>query len=1291
MLEIFRGISVLSDIRKKKLIANLSNCNLIIDDIYAEYIYFVYTKVALDIDTKNRLQFLIQYKHCSNIPKGRMLLVTPRPGTISPWSSKATDIAHNCNFSQIIRLERGVAFYINACNLSHLQWHAISTILHDKTTEKTYNTFLQARNLFAKYSVKPLKIIDLINKGRDALVKANQKLGLAQTEQDIDYLFNEFIKLGRNPTDVEIYMFAQINSEHCRHKIFNANWIIDGKKQKKSLFEMIKNTLIKTPDYILSAYHDNASVMEGPRVSYLFPENKNREYKYHIERLNVIMKVETHNHPTAIAPWPGAATGSGGEIRDAGSTGRGSQPKAGLTGFSVSNLFIPGFEQPWEIHFGKPDNISDAKGIIINAPLGSASFNNEFGRPTLNGYFRTYEDKVDSYNGKEYRGYHKPIMLTGGIGNIRDQNIQKEKITVGAKILILGGPAMNIGLGGGTASSINFGKSNIDLDLASVQRENPEMERRCQEVINCCLRLGNKNPIVFIHDVGAGGLSNAIPELINFSNYGGCFNIRDILSDEPSMSPLELWCNESQERYVIAIEPENIVKFDLICKREKAPYAIIGEITNNRNITLIDSQFNNKPIDMPIDILIGKIPKITINTKTKKIKGKNLQLDNITLDDAIKRILHLPAVAEKTFLISICDRSVTGMVSRDQMIGPWQIPVSDCAVVTASFDSYYGEAYALGERPIVSLLDCIASSRLALGEALTNIAATNIGSLERVKLSANWMSASGHPGEDSGLYQAVKAISEELCPMLGLTIPVGKDSMSMKTTWYKNNKKHEMISPMSLIITAFACVKDVRLTVTPQIKSNVDNMLILIDLGKHHNALGATSLSQVYRQLGKETADIRDVKQLKNFFIAIQKLVLHNKLIAYHDRSDGGLIVTLAEMAFAGHCGIEIDISLLGKDHLAILFNEELGAVIQINKSDYNAVNQIFAESDLLDCSYVIGQAKDNNSFVICAGNKGTIYKENCFVLRAWWAETTWQIQRLRDNQVCADQEHEVKKSNNNPGLNVKLTFQLKNFAPSLISKHPKVAILREQGIHSYLEMAAAFKRAGFIAIDVHMTDLISERCNLKEFQILVACGGFSYGDVLGAGQGWAKSILLNSRIYDEFANFFHSDQTLTLGVCNGCQMLSNLKTIIPGSDLWPNFIQNKSERFESRFVLVQVSNSPSLLLEDMEGSHIPIVVSHGEGCVNITTDQCIALESKHLVALRFVDNYGKITETYPANPNGSLKGITAVTNENGRVTIMMPHPERVFRTVNNSWHPSHWNEDSPWMQIFYNARKQFL
>ena len=903
----------------------------------------------------------------------------------------------------------------------------------------------------------------------------------------------------------------------------------------------------------------------------------------------------------------------------------------------------------------------------------------------------TYEEKVNSHNGEELRGYHKPIMLAGGIGNIRADHVQKGEINVGAKLIVLGGPAMNIGLGGGAASSMASGQSDADLDFASVQRDNPEMERRCQEVIDRCWQLGDANPILFIHDVGAGGLSNAMPELVSDGGRGGKFELRDILSDEPGMSPLEIWCNESQERYVLAVAADQLPLFDELCKRERAPYAVIGEATEELHLSLHDRHFDNQPIDLPLDVLLGKTPKMTRDVQTLKAKGDALAREGITIADAVKRVLHLPTVAEKTFLVTIGDRSVTGMVARAQLVGPWQVPVANCAVTTASLDSYYGEAMAIGERAPVALLDFAASARLAVGEALTNIAATQIGDIKRIKLSANWMAAAGHPGEDAGLYEAVKAVGEELCPALGLTIPVGKDSMSMKTRWQEGNEEREMTSPLSLVISAFARVEDVRHTITPQL-STEDNALLLIDLGKGNNALGATALAQVYRQLGDKPADVRDVAQLKGFYDAIQALVAQRKLLAYHDRSDGGLLVTLAEMAFAGHCGIDADIGSLGDDRLAALFNEELGAVIQVRAADREAVESVLAQHGLADCVHYVGQAVSGDRFVITA-NGQTVFSESRTTLRVWWAETTWQMQRLRDNPECADQEHQAKSNDADPGLNVKLSFDINEdvAAPFIATgARPKVAVLREQGVNSHVEMAAAFHRAGFDAIDVHMSDLLTGRTGLEDFHALVACGGFSYGDVLGAGEGWAKSILFNDRVRDEFATFFHRPQTLALGVCNGCQMMSNLRELIPGSELWPRFVRNTSDRFEARFSLVEVTQSPSLLLQGMVGSQMPIAVSHGEGRVEVRdAAHLAALESKGLVALRYVDNFGKVTETYPANPNGSPNGITSITTESGRVTIMMPHPERVFRTVSNSWHPENWGEDGPWMRIFRNARKQ--
>lgn len=1292
-MEILRGSPALSTFRINKLLTVCHNKHLPIEKIYAEYIHFVDLSAPLTCDQQVTLNQLLTYgPHAEQQDLTEQLyLVIPRIGTISPWSSKATDIAHNCGLAQIKRIERGIAYCFDGEQLSKEQLAEFISLIHDRMMESVLTKLTDAEQLFTPHQPTPFITIDILMRGRKALEEANVRLGLALATDEIDYLLDSFIRLQRNPSDVELYMFAQANSEHCRHKIFNADWIIDGQPQPKSLFKMIKNTFEKTPEYVSSAYKDNAAVMDGSMVGRFFADHENNQYCFHQEYADILMKVETHNHPTAISPWPGAATGSGGEIRDEGATGRGAKPKAGLMGFSVSNLRIPNFEQPWEGDFGKPDRIVSALEIMMDGPLGGAAFNNEFGRPALLGYFRTYEEEVNSHNGKELRGYHKPIMLAGGIGNIRKEHIQKGEFPAGSKLVVLGGPSMNIGLGGGAASSMTSGQSDEHLDFASVQRDNPEMERRCQEVIDRCWQLGKANPILFIHDVGAGGLSNAMPELVSDGGCGGQFELRKILNDEPGMSPLQIWSNESQERYVLAIAPESLPLFEELCLRERAPYAVIGEATAKQALVLHDQYFDNDPINLPLDILLGKTPKMIRDVKSQKAKGDEFAVNEITIADAINRVLHLPAVAEKTFLISIGDRTVTGMVSRDQMVGPWQIPVADCAVTTASLDSYYGEAMSMGERAPVALLNFAASARLAVGEALTNIAANYIGDIKRIKLSANWMAAAGHGGEDAGLYAAVKAIGEELCPALGLTIPVGKDSMSMKTTWLQNGEQREMTAPLSLVISAFARVEDVRKTVTPQLNTE-PNRLLFIDLGCGYQTLGATALSQVYRHLGKETADIRDVDVLTRFYQAIQQLVEKDLILAYHDRSDGGLIITLLEMAFAGHCGLNIDITQLGANLLSNLFTEELGCVIQVADTAMTEVNKCLSAYGLSEYVYDLGSAIAGDDIII-SYKQNPIYQQSRNLLRTYWAETTWQMQRLRDNPECADDEHFAKQQEDDPGLNVKLTFDIHQdiAAPYIIKGiKPKIAILREQGVNSHVEMAAAFYRAGFEALDVHMSDLLSGKIKLDNFQALVACGGFSYGDVLGAGGGWAKSILFNPAVRDEFESFFHRPDTLSLGVCNGCQMMSHLKNLIPGADLWPRFVRNLSERFEARFSLVQIQTSPSLFFTDMAGSHMPIAVAHGEGRVEVKHDDHLtAIEHANLVAMRFIDNFAKVTENYPANPNGSPNGITAITSRDGRATIMMPHPERVFRTVANSWHPNNWGEDSPWMRMFRNARKQ--
>jgi phosphoribosylformylglycinamidine synthase len=1305
LMKTLRGAPALSDFRVKKLLAQCAELELPVTDIYAEFTHFAHISADLSDEEFQVLQQLLKYG--PNIkehePVGQFLLVTPRPGTISPWSSKSTDIAHNCGLAKVNRLERGIAYYITSKPLDAKQQAQLNHLISDRMMETVFTEMSATTALFATAEPSELTVIDIENGGKNALMAANVELGLALAEDEVNYLFENFTKLGRNPHDIELYMFAQANSEHCRHKIFNADWTIDGVKQPKSLFKMIRNTHEINPDFVLSAYKDNAAVMVGNKGGRFFPNPATNVYSYHHEDIQILMKVETHNHPTAISPYPGAATGSGGEIRDEGATGIGSKPKAGLVGFSVSNLRIPNFVQPWETDFGKPDRIVSALDIMLEGPLGGAAFNNEFGRPAILGYFRTYEEEVNSFNGSEVRGYHKPIMLAGGLGNIRDEHVQKREIIVGAHLIALGGPAMNIGLGGGAASSMASGQSAENLDFASVQRENPEMERRCQEVIDKCWQLGEDNPIAFIHDVGAGGLSNAFPELVSDGGRGGVFELRNVPNDERSMAPHEIWCNESQERYVIAVSDKNLATFEQICLRERAPFSVVGRATEEEHLTVTDAHFSGNakcdtPIDLPLEVLLGKTPKIFKDVATAKAAGDVFSLTDIALADAADRILSLPTVAEKTFLITIGDRSVTGMVNRDQMVGPWQVPVADCGVTASALDSYHGEAMSLGERTPVALLNFGASARLAVAESLTNIAGTDIGDLNRIKLSANWMSPAGHPGEDAGLYEAVKAIGEELCPALGLTIPVGKDSMSMKTKWEDNGEEKSVTSPMSLIITAFGVVEDIRKTVTPELRIDQGETRILaIDLSKGKKRLGGSCLAQVYKHLGNETPDVDCPETLKGFFNAMQTLVRDEKLIAYHDISDGGLFTTVVEMAFAGHTGVDIDLTKLSSvsgNDIDVLFNEELGAVIQIRESDVAAIDAILAAHGILDCCTDIGRI--NNEDTLRFSRDGKVVLENSRTYyRTVWAQTTYRMQSLRDNPECAQQEHDVKYDTEDPGLHAELTFDInEDIVAKLIAQdslqgtNPKIAILREQGVNSHVEMAASFDRAGFVAIDVHMSDILSGRADLADFNGLVACGGFSYGDVLGAGEGWAKSILFNKDAKAMFKAFFERQDTFTLGVCNGCQMLSNLKEIIPGSAAWPHFVQNKSERFEARFSLVEIQESPSVLFKGMSGSRMPIAVSHGEGHAEFSSEEAIgAANDSGTVSMRYVDNYGQVTETYPANPNGSPDGITALTTTDGRVTIMMPHPERVFRTVANSWHPDEWQEDSPWVRMFRNAR----
>ena len=1292
---ILRGAPALSAFRHGKLLEQLTGKVPAVTGLYAEFAHFAEVSGVLSADEQQVLARLLKYGPSVPVqePSGRLFLCIPRFGTISPWSSKASDIARNCGLAKIQRIERGLAYYVSG-ELSEAQAQQVADLLHDRMTQLVLDNFEAAAALFSHAQPKPLSAVDVLGGGRAALEQANTELGLALAEDEIDYLVSSFEGLGRNPHDIELMMFAQANSEHCRHKIFNASWDIDGESQEKSLFGMIKNTHQLHSEGVLSAYKDNASVIVGNVAGRFFPDPETRQYGATQEPVHILMKVETHNHPTAIAPFPGASTGSGGEIRDEGATGRGAKPKAGLTGFTVSNLNIPGFEQPWEVPYGKPERIVTALDIMIEGPLGGAAFNNEFGRPALTGYFRTFEQAIQTPRGEEVRGYHKPIMLAGGMGNIRAEHVQKGEITVGSKLIVLGGPAMLIGLGGGAASSMATGTSSADLDFASVQRENPEMERRCQEVIDRCWQLGDNNPISFIHDVGAGGLSNAFPELVNDGGRGGRFELRNVPNDEPGMAPHEIWSNESQERYVLAVDAADFERFQAICERERCPFAVVGEATEAAQLTVTDSHFGNNAVDMPLNVLLGKAPRMHRSAARESELGDDFDASTLAIDEAVSRVLHHPAVASKSFLITIGDRSITGLVARDQMVGPWQVPVADCAVTATSFDVYTGEAMAMGERTPLALLDAAASGRMAIGETLTNLAASRIDKIADIKLSANWMAAAGHPGEDARLYDTVKAVGMQLCPELGICIPVGKDSMSMQTRWTDAGAEKSVTSPLSLIVTGFAPVSDIRKTLTPQLRMDKgETDLILIDLGRGQNRLGASILTQVYGKLGSQAPDVDDAEDLKAFFAVIQGLNADGSLLAYHDRSDGGLLVTALEMAFAGHCGLNLFLDALAdgrEDLAAVLFNEELGAVIQVHQDVTPEVLAQFSAAGLGDCVAVIGQPVNSDEVAI-SFNGEPVFGGQRRLLQRQWAETSYRIQRLRDNVQCADQEFDALLEEDNPGLSVKLGFDLnQDISAPYIRKgvRPQIAVLREQGVNGQVEMAAAFDRAGFNAIDVHMSDILSGRVSLEEFKGLVACGGFSYGDVLGAGEGWAKSILFNARARDGFQAFFERKDSFALGVCNGCQMMSNLHELIPGSEFWPHFVRNRSEQFEARVAMVQVQESASIFLQGMAGSRMPIAIAHGEGHAEFENEEALLeADLSGCVAMRFIDNHGKVTEAYPANPNGSPRGITGLTSRDGRVTIMMPHPERVFRAVQNSWKPDDWQEDAGWLRMFRNAR----
>jgi phosphoribosylformylglycinamidine synthase len=1216
--------------------------------------------------------------------EGQTWYVVPRPGTISPWASKATDIAHNCGLTQIHRIERGIQFSLDAST------EVPPDLLHDRMIEAAYARLEDCAALFESHQPKPYAEVDTTRQGRAALVQANSELGLALSADEIDYLTAAYAELGRNPVDVELMMFAQANSEHCRHKIFNASWTIDGFEQDMSLFKMIKNTHALHSDGVLSAYHDNSAVIEGFAARRLTPAVESAEYQYQDTQLDILMKVETHNHPTAISPFPGAATGSGGEIRDEGATGIGSKPKAGLCGFSVSNLKIPGFEQPWEQDHGKPGRIASALEIMIEGPIGAASFNNEFGRPNTCGYFRTYEQQVVAADGAELRGYHKPIMVAGGVGLIRREHIDKKDIPPGSNIIVLGGPAMLIGLGGGAASSMASGSSSENLDFASVQRGNPEMQRRVQEVIDRCFAQGEANPILSLHDVGAGGLSNALPELVNDAERGAELDLRRVPNDEPGMSPMEIWCNESQERYVLAVSDQRLDDFVNLCERERCIYAVLGKATEKRQLRVKDPHFDNRPVDLPLDVLLGKPPKMhrdVVHQETPQPEFDRAGVDPVA---ALYRVLHLPAVADKTFLISIGDRSVSGLVARDQMVGPWQVPVADASLTLTDYSGYSGEVMSMGERTPLALLDAPAAGRIAIGEALTNMGSAWVGDLSRTVLSANWMAAAGHGGEDARLFDTVKAVGMELCPDLGITIPVGKDSLSMQSRWSEGDEDRSVTAPLSLIISAFAPVADVRKTVTPDIKACAGNsMLLLLDLGAGQNRLGASALTQVYGQTGAQGPDLDDADVFKTAFTVLQIMLEQDLLLAYHDRSDGGLIVTLCEMAFAGRSGLRCDIDSLGDDMLAALFAEELGVVLQVAEVDLARVEALLQQAGLEHLYHRIGQPQAQENLSIRHAGAAVI-DESIVDLRRAWSETTLKMQSLRDNPECAQQEFDLIQPDQPPSLFSSLSFDPTEDigAARIADKKPRIAILREEGVNGQVEMAAAFDRAGFGAVDVHMSDIIEGRVSLASFQGIAACGGFSYGDVLGAGEGWSKSILYNPRAFDEFSAFFERSDSFGLGICNGCQMMSNLYRMIPGAAHWPRFVRNKSEQFEARFTMVEVLASNSLFLEAMQGSMMPIVVAHGEGRIETRDHSAAELLEQQLACLRYVDSTGAASEIYPVNPNGSALGLNGFSSEDGRFTIMMPHPERIFRSVQNSWAAPDWGEYSPWMRLFRNARR---
>jgi phosphoribosylformylglycinamidine synthase len=1281
------GQSALSAFRLGKHLANLRALNGNIAGLRSRFTYFVDVAGNLPPEQRRRLDaLLLSGERAETFADNALLIVTaPRPGTISPWSSKATDIARACSLDNVLRIERGICFALQFAGQSAPgDLSKLANVLYDRMTECHLAESAGAATLFAHHAPAPVATIPLLEEGIGALHDANEALGLALSLDEIHYLAENYLKLRRDPTDAELMMFAQANSEHCRHKIFNAEWIIDGEPQEEKLFDMIRSTTAASPDGVLSAYADNAAVITGWPGARLTAGHRDREYHYTDEAIHILMKVETHNHPTAISPFAGAATGSGGEIRDEGATGLGAKPKAGLTGFTVSHLRIADFAQPWESAFPHPGRMATPLQIMLDGPVGGAAFNNEFGRPNLLGYFRTYEGKIPGLPDNEIRGYHKPIMIAGGVGNVREEHALKIDVPAGAAIVVLGGPAMLIGLGGGAASSVSSGSSSEDLDFASVQRGNPEMERRAQEVIDRCWAMGAGNPIMLIHDVGAGGLSNAVPEAVDHSKHGARIRLREVPNAEPGMSPMGIWCNEAQERYVLIVAADRTAEFAAICARERCPHAEIGTLTDDGQLLVEDSEFGDRPIDMPMAMLLGKAPKTTCDVQRMKPVQVPLDLAGIDLEEAIFRVLRFPAVADKSFLINIADRTVGGLSVRDQMVGPWQVAVSDVAITASGIASRTGEAMAMGERTPLATSNAPASGRVAVGEAITNIAAAAIEDLGKVRLSANWMAAAGHAGEDARLFDTVSAAAA-LCRELGIAIPVGKDSLSMRAAWRDDGREYQVVAPVSLIVSAFAPVTDVRRHLTPQLQRvDEDSRLLLLDLGGGLNRLGASCLAQVFERYGGPTPDLDHPQTLKHFFKAIQLLNAKDLLLAYHDRADGGLLTSVVEMMFAGHLGALLRLSGSTTEILAQLFSEELGAVVQVRSAHLEHVGDVLEDCGVrwLD----VGSVEADDRLSIYRGDELLIQKSR-ICLQKTWSETTYHIQSLRDNPECAREEYAAIDDADDPGLNVRLSFEpsARPGSAAIVGTRPRIAVLREQGVNSQYEMAAAFMRAGLAATDVHMYDLVSGVDSLANYDGIVACGGFSFGDVLGAGGGWAKSILYQAASRDEFAEFFARADSFALGVCNGCQMLSLLREIIPGADHWPRFLRNRSEQFEARLSLVEVVPSPSIFLDGMAGSRLPIATSHGEGRAEFASREA---QLRARIALRYVDNYGRTAATYPANPNGSVDGICGLSSADGRVTIMMPHPERVAFTQQNSWHPDDWDEEGPWMQMFHNARK---